>query len=161
MKEDGKLWSWVTNRSVRLSRDEWYREDTFPHILGKYHNCRRNQLNGSLHSRTGTPYNVQDPGYVRNQNFSAEFQFDFWENYEKMIRNGYQGDFEGEDNNKLPLEDTAENVDLRRRWCMQSFLDLDWEGNIVKVDSADVEWYCRMPTHENRIWYDDEGLVQE
>ena len=60
----------------------------------KYFNHRTNKFDDYMHSRSGISYNVQDSTYNhRRQNFSAEYQFDFWQSYDKMIMNGYEGGF--------------------------------------------------------------------
>merc|ERR1712035_217526 len=102
----------------------------------KYFNHRSNVFGDSTHSRTGTPYNVLDPSYVRRQNFSAEYQFDFWLSFEKMIVNGYQGDFEGEENsNRLALDSTRNNRKKFDELCLKTGIDFGYSG-VLTFDSS-------------------------
>ena len=148
--------SGAKNGPVGVARDEWYREDMVPDIMFKYFNHRKNKFDDNSHSRTGVPYNVQDPAYNhRRQNFSAEYQFDFWLSYDKMIMNGYQGGF-GTESNKTKLYSTKDNFYKLQNLCMKSGLDIAWSGNINFYDGWVTE-FCNVAALENATFYDDEG----
>ena len=160
--------SGIKSGPCQVARDEWYREDTVPDIMFKYFNTRKNDFSDNTHSRTGTPYNVQNPDYKRRQNHSSEYQFDFWESYEKMIVNGYKGDFLGDSDvaDRGELESSLNNKDTMTELCLKTGLDFGSTGALT-FDAGKVEFYCKVAAYEDTNngdipqWFDNEGVRHE
>ena len=145
---------------VRVSREVDYRADTFPFPMSKYFNSRLNRWNADDYSGDGRPYNVQDSRYQRNQNYSADFQFDFWGAFDKMTKNGYQGDFSG-DESLGSIISTADQTEKVLDLCSRLSFDIDWQGKVVFNEDALYD-YCRLASNgDRRLWSNDGVLGDE
>ena len=141
---------------VGVTKNYEFNKHTFYNHTWRYMNTRGVNFASDIYSNDGRKMNEVNPHIKRHQNFSGEFQIDFLQAYHKMIRNGYVGDFELNDDRQT-LEDTESQISTVLSLCRQLFLNINWNGEVGKFDETDLTFYCKSTVKPDRTFYEENG----